>query len=277
LGRLRGSYDLFAGNPRAGRSLCAAFAAALLLLAPWGPCRAGEVPSLQRFVTSSEGDFARFYADRQNLIRLGVGVAGAAVLANTNADPYLRDRYQADLRGSGTDRAARIFKVPGTVYVIGPAYVAAYGAGLLLRKPEVRRWAERSVRASVVGSPAVLALQFGLGAERPGDGRNSRWRPFHSSHGASGHAFFGGVPFITAAMMVENPYEKGLLYGASALAGLSRINDDLHYASQVALGWYLAYLSASVVRRGDTAGEDGVHFGVAPASDGWMVTAWGTF
>jgi len=35
------------------------------------------------------------------------------------------------------------------------------------------------------------------------------------------------------------------------LAGLSRINDDEHYFSQVALGWWIAYLAADSVDKTD--------------------------
>ena len=40
---------------------------------------------------------------------------------------------------------------------------------------------------------------------------------------------------------------KSLFYGLSVLPGFSRVNDEKHYLSQVALGWYLAYLSADVI------------------------------
>jgi len=49
--------------------------------------------------------------------------------------------------------------------------------------------------------------------------------------------------------MQKNIYLKGLFYAASPLAALSRINDDKHFFSQAALGWYMAYLSVSAVDR----------------------------
>ncbi len=63
----------------------------------------------------------------------------------------------------------------------------------------------------------------------------------------------GAVPFITAAKMTDNPTIKAFLYLSSTLCGLSRINDNAHYFSQSALGWWLAYLAAISV--GETKTE----------------------
>ena len=37
------------------------------------------------------------------------------------------------------------------------------------------------------------------------------------------------------------------LYAISTLPGLSRLNDNMHYFSQVFIGWTLAYLAARIV------------------------------
>jgi hypothetical protein len=44
----------------------------------------------------------------------------------------------------------------------------------------------------------------------------------------------GSLPFITAAKMTENRGYKVLFYAGSAIAPLSRVNDNAHYPSQVA-------------------------------------------
>lgn len=69
---------------------------------------------------------------------------------------------------------------------------------------------------------------------------------------ASGHAFVSAIPFITAAKMTDNPWEKTFWYAGSTLGGLSRINDNAHYTSQVGLGWTLAFVAASAVDQTDT-------------------------
>src|SRR3990172_6974617 len=206
------------------------FLISLFVLAVKNPCFAMEDSLVTRTGKDVKTDFENFYLDRENLIRLGFGLAGAGILANTGIDRGIRDHYQTDLR----------------------------------------------IRATVAGAPAVLFLQVATGGSRP-TGGDSDWRPFHSSHGVSAHAFLGGVPFIIAAKMSASPYGKGIFYGLSSLPGLSRINDDVHYFSQAALGWYLAYLSCAVIEETEDQRKDRVHFGISPIPNGLAITAWKYF
>jgi hypothetical protein len=72
--------------------------------------------------------------------------------------------------------------------------------------------------------------------------------------------------------MSENLYQKAIFYGLSTVTGLSRINDDRHYFSQVALGWYLAYLSCAAVEKGDDRQEGRVHVQFAAVPKGIAIT-----
>ena len=49
--------------------------------------------------------------------------------------------------------------------------------------------------------------------------------------------------------MIDEPLYKVPLFLGSFLTGWSRIHDDRHYFSQVALGWWIAYLSVHSVDR----------------------------
>ncbi len=61
-------------------------------------------------------------------------------------------------------------------------------------------------------------------------------------------AFMGAIPFLTLASMYnDNKVVKYLSYAASFAAAWSRVNDDDHYLSQAALGWYLAFESVDAV------------------------------
>jgi len=243
---------------------------ALLLLPFAKPCLADDDSSTSRAVSTVKSDFENFYLAPENLIRLGIGLSVGAVFANTHADREIRDKYQEDLRSKGTDDAAKIFKSYGTALVTVPVYAGAYGAGRMLKNPTLETWGERASRATVVGMPALLFLQVAIGAERPpGD---SAWRPFHSSHGVSGHAFIGSVPFVTAAQMSDEMYWKATFYVLSTLTGWSRINDDAHYFSQAGLGWFLGYLSCTVVTKTDALRQDRPHFGFSPFPGGGAIT-----
>ncbi len=96
---------------------------------------------------------------------------------------------------------------------------------------------ERSLRGSFVGAPPLIIMQQLTGGSRPTEtDENSEWHPFRDKNGISGHAFMGSLPFITAAKMTDNRGYKVLFYAGSAIAPLSRVNDNAHYPSQVALG-----------------------------------------
>jgi membrane-associated phospholipid phosphatase len=242
---------------------------AVLLLPLGHRCVAADNGAISRSIEAVKTDFGNFYLDRENLTKLGIGVAGAAVFANTGMDRYIRNKYQDDLRSHETDEATKIFNISGTalVLVTVPVYIGTYGAGMLLHNSTVEEWAQKSLRATVVGGPALVFLATATGGDRPTEG-DSHWKPFQNFHGVSGHAYIGAVPFITAAKMSENSYQKALLYGLSTFTGLSRINDDKHYFSQVALGWYLAYLSCAVVEKGNDRQEGRVHVQLAPVPKG---------
>ncbi|QDU87726.1 PAP2 superfamily protein [Pirellulimonas nuda] len=200
------------------------------------------------------GDLRNFY-DAPTLGLIGVGVAGHALVSNTNADEWARAEYQEQIRSIGTDEVSEFvhgnkFFGEGT-YVL-PVFAAATLAGLPFDRDSsggrVGEWGERSLRAVLVGGPPMLGLQYALGSSRPGElDSASHWEPFKDTNAVSGHAFMGSIGFLSAAKMTDRPGLKALLYAGSTLPALSRINDDDHYASQVVLGWGLAYLAVSAV------------------------------
>jgi membrane-associated phospholipid phosphatase len=241
-------------------------------------CIAEDNGAISRSIEAVKTDLGNFYLDRANLTKLGIGVAGAAVFANTGTDRYIRNKYQNDLRSTDTDKATKIFNISGTalVLVTVPVYIGTYGAGLLLHNSTMEEWAQKSFRATLVGGPALLFLATATGADRPTEG-DSHWKPFQNIHGVSGHAYIGSIPFITAAKMSENPYQKAIFYGLSTVTGLSRINDDKHYFSQVAMGWYLAYLSCAAVEKGNDRQEGRMHVQFAPVPKGIAITVQKTY
>ena len=192
-------------------------------------------------------DYKNFYLDGKNLIKLGIGVSGAGILANTSIDGDIQKYYQDHIRDESIDSMSKILKTPGEVFFTIPLLI---GTRFFLKDTPAGEWAQKSLRAMIAGAPAGLVMQRATGASRPSEG-NSKWKPFKDGNGLSGHAFVGAVLFITAARMNDDPYLKGIFYGLSILPGLSRINDNKHYFSQIASGWYLAFLSCNAVDKTD--------------------------
>lgn len=216
-------------------------------------------------------DYGNFYSKRSMTVAAEVFAAGA-VIANTNCDQQIRNWYQEDIRSQATDDVAQVAKNFGEGYLVLPALGISLAAGELMddspHASVAGDWADQSLRAIVVGAPPLLVTQVLTGGARPSDSTHgSNWVPMHDNNGVSGHAFMGAVPFITAAKMTEDPLAKAGLYAASTVTGLSRINDDAHYTSQVFLGWSVAYLACSAVSDTEQELKD-FRFTTVPVADG---------
>ncbi|MFC1492627.1 phosphatase PAP2 family protein [candidate division KSB1 bacterium] len=186
----------------------------------------------------------------------------SGTIANTNIDCEFRDHYQENIRSQGSDDFSRISKPLGEGLYVFPVYPAVYYLGKLTENENVIKWAEFSMMAAVISAPGILTSQLILGGARPTNGTGSKWwGNEHKFNGASGHTWVAAVPFITAAKMTENRVLKCLLFILSASTGLSRVNDDAHYLSQVILGYTWAYLGVSnVLRNREVEGKYGMLF-----------------
>ena len=174
-------------------------------------------------------------------------------MANTQQDKNWQDYYQKNIRSKDTDEASRVFKAFGSNVPLIIGFIGATSVGIVLQNTKYGDYifdgAISTLRGVIVGLPPLWFGQVLLGADRPSQNTNSRWHPFKNDHGVSGHAFMGAVPFITAAKMTDSTLLKIAFYAGSTLCGLSRINDNAHYPSQVIFGWVLAYASAVAVNK----------------------------
>ena len=204
------------------------------------------------------------YFTWQGMGEIALGVALAAPIANTSADLSIRNWYQRHNKEPWEESYAYSIKNAGEYTYALPAYFAIAIAGKGMQGLDSvmfddgswigevgqvsNEWGQRCIRAMAVGTPMVGLLQVGLGSTRPSLG-SSYWNPLAASHGVSGHAYVGSIPFLTAASMTDSSYLKVPLVLASCLTGWSRIQTDDHYFSQVALGWWMGYLAVRAVNR----------------------------
>lgn len=199
---------------------------------------------LEFYSKAVKDDYAGFYLDGGNLLRLGAVLGISGVMANSAADREVREYYQGDIRSTATDAVSSGARSIGDLFIMAPILMAT--ELYFDRANPYGDWASKSLRAFALGGPTGLVIQKATGGGRPAEG-DSHWRAFDDNNGLSGHAFVGAVPLITAAKMQDDLRIKALLYAASVLPAISRINDDQHYASQAVAGWYLAYASACAV------------------------------
>ena len=245
------------------------FVITLLILPSGAWTEEGIVGRIEEMKDTIYEDYRNFYAV-ENLEYLAIGIGIAGVLANTSIDGEVQGWDQGSLRDGDTDNFSRAVKPFGDGEITVPVYLGAAIFGELTKDIEAGsttgEWGKRSLRTILVGAPPMLLLQRSLGASRPKED-DSHWRPLNDDNGVSGHSFMGAVPFITAAKMTENPYLKYFFYLGSTLTGWSRINDNSHYFSQAALGWWMAYLAADCGEKGE-AEKKKVVITPAPVADG---------
>lgn len=180
----------------------------------------------------------------------------SAIFANTSIDQDLQHFYIKNIKSTKTDKASKTIKLFGSNKPLSIAFFSSVAASYFLQQSEfgtkLYDFSTSTFRSITVGIPLVILGQNILGADRPNQNTTSNWQPFKNDHGISGHAFMGAVPFITLANMSNNLLTKSLLYIGSTLVGLSRINDNSHYTSQVILGWTLAYSSCKAIAKTNT-------------------------
>lgn len=218
------------------------------------------------------------YFQTCNLLALGTAIVAAGLLANTGADRTISRIWQEDITSSKSNSFFKFFNhIGGLSYYYFPVYLAAVGLGAMqdcsLTGNVLYHWGYRSLRTIILTTIQQIPLAYLIGSGRPNQNQPSKWQPFKYKTGVSGHAVFGAVPFLTAAMMTDPPLFRYSLYALSTLPGLARINNNKHYFSQVLLGWSLAFLSARAVYRSDQLRQSGLQVSFVPKLDGAMMLA----
>jgi hypothetical protein len=219
-------------------------------------------------------DFGNLY-QKNNVKNYSLALLGAGILANTKMDRHFQTWYQNQIRCNFTKEFSEFAKIFGEGKIFIPVTVTAAVIyrfrqerfGRVNENNPVGNFFDQTARGYAVGAPTLLTAQIVLGANRPRNG-SSYWKPFQHSHGVSGHAYIGAVPFLTAAQMTENIWAKSVFYTLSIIPGWSRVNEDAHYLSQVLLGWYLAYLSVCAVSETEGLEPFSRNLTIFPLSEG---------
>ncbi|MCP4293723.1 MAG: phosphatase PAP2 family protein [bacterium] len=214
----------------------------LLILPAVGRRETGSKPLFVR----TGGQWKKNYG-RRSFVRLGVALAGAAVLAFSGADEVIEGWHRDSVRSNKSDSLSHFLKFGGERFWFGNwAMVAALDGWV--RSNAFSRWGRANFEAMAVGLPLLWTVQRGLGANRPSsDDGSPKWKPMKAANSASGHAFIGAVPWLTLARRHNLVPVKKMAQLGSVLTGWSRLNDRKHYLSQIVLGWTIAYNAVAAV------------------------------
>lgn len=169
---------------------------------------------------------------------LGLGVGSLAALAVSAADQEISDWF-VEHEPLGPD-AKDIGYWIGHRKTVGIATVVLTGSGLALGDTHLRDTGLLFIESHLVVAGVTQLVKEITGRTRP-DGSNDRSLP-------SGHASSA----MTSARVLQMRYGWWVgapAYALAAYTGLSRVQGNKHYLSDVVFGWTLAwYLSSAIVR-----------------------------
>lgn len=197
-------------------------------------------------------------------------VKAALVLGTTGAfftlDDEIRDFVQ-DERNGTTDDIAAVLEPFGNGGYTFTGLVAFYIYGHFAENEKAMRAALLSVESFAVTGIFTFALKFSSGRTRPGSAQNSReWSGFDFDNVSfpSGHTSSAFAIATVLASEYENlPLVPPLLYSLAALTGVSRINDNKHWASDVFLGGALGYFVSKTILKLHSS-KKGRHYTIYP-------------
>jgi len=201
--------------------------AALLVLAPPAAAQSGPAPAHHPLVTR-----------RDALVSLAL-IAGAAALDRT-----VRDEAQAGRNPTRNDIAS-VGNAFGNPVYVAPVLAAGWAAGKLAHSEAVSQAAYRAVLSGALAGTISAAIKIAVGRARPFQGGDpSQFRAFSRLDASfpSGHTTFAMAIASSLAHSIKPHWPAVLLYGATAVTGFARINDDKHWLSDVAAGAVIGYL-----------------------------------
>lgn len=198
--------------------------------------------------------------EKNRTTKYAILLASAAVLA-----PF-DERINASIASSSAQDVGLFQSSEKVLYRYGQPGVAvitlvAIGAGVVADAPKVTDTGIHTAEALALSGVVTYLLKGTTGRERPNaspdDPYDFRWWGGWSGEGGasfpSGHA---SVTFAFASITSEElklhypqvgKYVSPVLYGAALLTGLARMYEHKHWASDIALGSAIGYVSGKVV------------------------------
>lgn len=184
-------------------------------------------------------------------------LAGGALLYTQ--DEAIRDEFQS-FRNPTTNAIAKYGLEPfgsGVYSMSGTAL--AYGVGYLTKDEKLKRTSAQAVKAYLLAAGAGFIVKQITHRSRPYEAdRSDLWHGpygltsandgFPSGHTAAAFA----VASVYAHSYKEKPWLGVAMYSVAGLTGLSRINDNRHWASDVFFGAALGYYVGRTIVKTDS-------------------------
>jgi hypothetical protein len=193
-----------------------------------------------------------FHPSNRAAAWLGAGaILGASAVLEQN-----KDGVQSNLLDHSSEESNEIFatsKILGNAGVVPGIGLLLFLEGKIFKQPQVHETGLMVLESAVYTAVFTEAGRFVLAEQRPDEGGDLKF--FQSSgHGISGHASIAAsiaAPLSRGLFKVDaddghwarfgKRFGTGISYGLPVLTGLSRIEDNRHYAWNVVLGLALGF------------------------------------
>lgn len=210
-----------------------------------------------------------FTADRGTLITAGIVLGGIAGL--TQVDDNIK-KYTQRHRSKTSNQVADYVRPFGEPLLLGGGTILAYAGGTALGNPKLQETGLLALESLIIAGSLTEGIKRAAGRQRPNqtddqflfDGPGGKGKSFPSGH--TTHAF--SVASVLAEQYDETRYVPALSYAIATLTGLSRINDNKHWASDVAFSAALGYAVGKLVVRNSPFRAGGNAVSVLPYADG---------
>ncbi len=176
---------------------------------------------------------------------------GIFITAYNRYDRPLRVISQKE-RTSISDKAASLVEPMGTSLPLHATFATMFALGALAKRPKMREAAIVGLGSFYLSAVSTSFLKKSFQRHRPsntddshlfdgadGNGQNTSFPSSHTSN-----AFAAATAL--ASVYRDSKWVPQVAYGVATLVGLSRINDNKHWASDVLAGAALGYLTGKV-------------------------------
>ncbi len=201
-----------------------------------------------QFLKSFANDFGRVVIapkgwDGKDLIKLSALIASGTLIFVFDQDIH---QWMQERRSPATDDISSVSEALGHGIFLGSTITALYVTGEIIDNIKLRKIALLSLETWLISGGIVGGMKFLIGRARPHKQETSttfhpfsfrsRYRSFPSGHTASA--------FAVATMIADHSEEfivDLIAYSLASLAGVSRIHDGAHWASDVFFGAVMGY------------------------------------
>lgn len=199
---------------------------------------------------------------------LTLALTGVVLLGGL-ADDAVRHGSQ-EWRGPLSDGLASFGNEFGTGQRIFPLLGGVWMVSTLAGNERLQDISGHALQGAVAAGLAATAIKFLAGRHRPSSGHDadhfSPFRPGDTSF-PSGHTALAFGIASALGSEFHGPWDDVAFYGLATLTGLARINDNRHWASDVAAGAVVGILAGRWATRGHrrlpiSAGPGGVGFSI---------------